>query len=119
MWVRINNRWRQGRNRTAGNEYSYPKQYSGSIRNSSLKKALENLFHARPNKPREHNEVLAKVKYLKEKNSMKQPKKLTRNQKEYVKKLGKNPEDYMLHSEDDCEMILYNKREKRLESVQK
>ena len=50
---------------------------------------------------------------------MKQPKKLTRNQKEYVRKLGKNPEDYMLHSEDGQELILYNKREKRLESVQK
>lgn len=27
-----------------------------------LFKALENLFHARPKKPREHNEVLVKVK---------------------------------------------------------
>ena len=40
---------------------------------------------------------------------MKQPKKLTRNQKD----------DYMLHSEDEKEMILYNRKEKRLEAVEK
>lgn len=32
---------------------------------------------------------------------------------------GKNPEDYMLHSEDEKELILYNKKEKRLEAVEK
>lgn len=31
---------------------------------------------------------------------MKQPKKLTRNQKEILVKKGMNPDDYMLHSED-------------------
>jgi hypothetical protein len=65
---------------------------------------LENLFHARPKKPREH---------------MKQPKKLTRNQKEILVKKGMNPDDYMLHSEDEKEMILYNRKEKRLEAVEK
>lgn len=43
---------------------------------------------------------------------MKQPKKLTRNQKEVLVKKGMNPDDYMLHSEDEKEMILYNKKEK-------
>ena len=42
---------------------------------------------------------------------MKQPKKLTRNQKEILVKKGMNPDDYMLHSEDEKEMILYNKPE--------
>ena len=32
---------------------------------------------------------------------MKQPKKLTRNQKEILVKKGMNPDDYMLHSEDE------------------
>lgn len=36
---------------------------------------------------------------------MKQPKKLTRNQKEILVKKGMNPDDYMLHSEDEKEMI--------------
>ena len=49
---------------------------------------------------------------------MKQPKKLTRNQKEILVKKGMNPDDYMLHSEDEKEMILYNRKEKRLEAVQ-
>lgn len=50
---------------------------------------------------------------------MKQPKKLTWKQKQIASRAGKNPSDYMLHSEDDKEMILYNKKEKRLESVVK
>jgi len=50
---------------------------------------------------------------------MKQPKKLTRNQKEILAKKGMNPDDYMLHSEDEKEMILYNRKEKRLEAVEK
>ena len=50
---------------------------------------------------------------------MKQPKKLTRNQKEILVKKGMNPDDYMLHSEDEKEMILYNRKEKRLEAVEK
>lgn len=41
---------------------------------------------------------------------MKQPKKLTRNQKEILVKKGMNPDDYMLHSEDEKEMILYNRK---------
>lgn len=48
---------------------------------------------------------------------MKQPKKLTRNQKEILVKKGMNPDDYMLHSEDEKEMILYNRKEKRLEGL--
>ena len=50
---------------------------------------------------------------------MKQPKKLTWKQKQIVSNAGLNPDDYMLHSEDDSELILYNKKEKRLESVTK
>ena len=50
---------------------------------------------------------------------MKQPKKLTRNQKEILVKKRMNPDDYKLHSEDEKEMILYNRKEKRLEAVEK
>lgn len=50
---------------------------------------------------------------------MKQPKKLTRNQKELLIKNEMNSDDYMLHSEDDKELILYNRKEKRLEAVEK
>lgn len=50
---------------------------------------------------------------------MKQPKKLTMNQKELLIKNGMNSDDYMLHSEDDKELILYNRKEKRLEAVEK
>ena len=50
---------------------------------------------------------------------MKQPKKLTWKQKQIVSRAGKNPDNYMFHSEDDTEIILYNKKEKRLESVKK
>lgn len=44
---------------------------------------------------------------------------LQRNQKEILVKKGMNPDDYMLHSEDEKEMILYNRKEKRLEAVEK
>lgn len=50
---------------------------------------------------------------------MKQPKKLTWKQKQIISANGLNPDDYMLHSEDEHELVLYNEREKRLESVQK
>ena len=50
---------------------------------------------------------------------MKQPSRLTWKQKQIVSKAGKNPEDYMLHSEDEKELIFYNKKEKRLEAVEK
>lgn len=50
---------------------------------------------------------------------MKQPKKLTWKQKQIVGRAGKNPDDYMLHAENEDELILYNKKEKRLESVKK
>ena len=39
--------------------------------------------------------------------------------KEILVKKGMNPDDYMLHSEDEKEMILYNRNEKRLEAVEK
>lgn len=50
---------------------------------------------------------------------MKQPKKLTWKQKQIVSNAGKNPDDYMLHAENDSELILYNKKEKRMEAVEK
>lgn len=50
---------------------------------------------------------------------MKQPKKLTREQKTLLTKRGLDPDDYMLHSENDHELILYNRKEKRLEAVEK
>ena len=59
------------------------------------------------------------INEVKRREHMKQPKKLTRNQKEILVKKGMNPDDYMLHSEDEKEMILYNRKEKRLEAVEK
>lgn len=50
---------------------------------------------------------------------MKQPKKLTWKQKQIVSEAGKNPDDYMLHAENEDELILYNKKKKRLELVKK
>ena len=44
---------------------------------------------------------------------------MTRIQIDIVVKKGMNPDDYMLHSEDEKEMILYNRKEKRLEAVEK
>ena len=41
---------------------------------------------------------------------MKQPKKLTRNQKEILVKKGMNPDDYMLHSEDEKEISNISRR---------
>lgn len=72
-----------------------------------------------PRSLREHNRVLAEVKYIQRRLSMKQPSRLTWKQKQIVNKAGKNPEDYMLHSEDEKELILYNRKEKRLEAVEK
>lgn len=43
---------------------------------------------------------------------MKQPKKLTWKQKQIVGRAGKNPDDYMLHAENEDELILYNKKGK-------
>jgi hypothetical protein len=40
---------------------------------------------------------------------MKQPKKLTRNQKEVITKKGKNWKDYLLIDETDVSLKLYNK----------
>lgn len=50
---------------------------------------------------------------------MKQPKKLTWKQKQIVSEAGLNPKEYMLHSENNEELVLYNKKEKRLESLKK
>lgn len=50
---------------------------------------------------------------------MKQPKKLTRNQKEIVKRAGKEPADYMTISDTDSQMTIWNKRTGQTEVVEK
>jgi hypothetical protein len=50
---------------------------------------------------------------------MKQPKKLTRDQKEFLKKKGMNPDDYMFVSEDNNFMKLYEKKQQLVEIIAK
>lgn len=50
---------------------------------------------------------------------MKQPKKLTRNQKEYLKRIGLEPAKYALSSETDSKLVLYNKLTGLVEVVDK
>lgn len=50
---------------------------------------------------------------------MKQPKKLTRNQKELLKKKGMDPKDYMYHSETEKNIVLWRKSERCLVGITK
>lgn len=50
---------------------------------------------------------------------MKQPKKLTRNQKELLKKKGMDPKDYMYHSETEKNIVLWRKSERCLVGLTK
>ena len=50
---------------------------------------------------------------------MKQPKRPTRNQKEIIKKAGKEPAKYMISSETDTKMALYNKLTGLIEVIDK
>ena len=53
------------------------------------------------------------------KTGMKQPKRLTRNQKELLKKRGMDPKDYMYHSESERDIVLWRKSERRLVGIAK
>lgn len=50
---------------------------------------------------------------------MKQPKRLTRNQKEDLRKRGMDPKDYMYHSETEQNLILWKKSERVLVGIAK
>lgn len=50
---------------------------------------------------------------------MKQPKRLTRNQKEALRKRGMDPKDYMYHSESEKSIILWRKSERCLVGIEK
>ena len=50
---------------------------------------------------------------------MKQPKRLTRNQKELLRKRGMNPKDYMYHSESERNIVLWKKSERCLVGIAK
>lgn len=50
---------------------------------------------------------------------MKQPKRLTRNQKELLKKRDMDPKDYMYHSESERDIVLWRKSERRLVGIAK
>ena len=50
---------------------------------------------------------------------MKQPKKLTRNQKEELRKRGLDSKDYMYHPETEQNLILWKKSEQVLVGVAK
>lgn len=48
---------------------------------------------------------------------MKQPKKLTRNQKEFVKSKRRDPNNYMFISQNDTHMYLWNKKKEVITSL--
>lgn len=50
---------------------------------------------------------------------MKQPKRLTRNQKELLRKRGMDPKDYMYHSESERNIVLWRKSERCLVGIAK
>lgn len=52
MWVRNNTDGGKEETALQANKYSYPKEYSREHTEQLLFKALENLFHARPKKPK-------------------------------------------------------------------
>ena len=82
---------------------------------------MENLFHARPKKPKEHKQGAGRSQVVNygRKTGMKQPKRLTRNQKELLKKRGMDPKDYMYHSESERDIVLWRKSERRLVGIAK
>ena len=120
-WVRNNTDGGKEETALQATSAATPKNTQGAWTEQFFFIPLENLFHARPKKPREHKRSngRSQVKIYGRNTGMKQPKKLTRNQKEYLRKRGMDPKDYMFHSESENNIILWRKSERTLVGIRK
>ena len=120
-WVRNNTDGGKEETALQATSTATPKNTQGAWKEQFFFKPLENLFHARPKKPKEHKQGAGRSQVVNygRKTGMKQPKRLTRNQKELLKKRGMDPNDYMYHSESERDIVLWRKSERRLVGIAK
>ena len=120
-WVRNNTDGGKEETALQATSTATPKHTQGAWKEEFFFKPLENLFHARPKKPKEHKQGAGRSQVVNygRKTGMKQPKRLTRNQKELLKKRGMDPKDYMYHSESERDIVLWRKSERRLVGIAK
>ena len=120
-WVRNNTDGGKEETALQATSTATPKNTQGAWKEQFFFKPLENLFHARPKKPKEHKQGAGRSQVVNygRKTGMKQPKRLTRNQKELLKKRGMDPKDYMYHSESERDIVLWRKSERRLVGIAK
>lgn len=120
-WVRNNTDGGKEETALQATSTATPKNTQGAWTEQFFFKPLENLFHARPKKPKEHKQGTGRSQVVNygRKTGMKQPKRLTRNQKELLKKRGMDPKDYMYHSESERDIVLWRKSERRLVGIAK
>lgn len=120
-WVRNNTDGGKEETALQATSTATPKNTQGAWKEQFFFKPLENLFHARPKKPKEHKRGAGRSQIVNygRKTGMKQPKRLTRNQKELLKKRGMDPKDYMYHSESEKNIVLWRKSERRLVGIAK
>lgn len=120
-WVRNNTDGGKEETALQATSTATPKNTQGAWTEQFFFKPLENLFHARPKKPKEHKQGAGRSQVVNygRKTGMKQPKRLTRNQKELLKKRGMDPNDYMYHSESERDIVLWRKSERRLVGITK
>ena len=120
-WVRNNTDGGKEETALQATSTATPKNTQGAWKEQFFFKPLENLFHARPKKPKEHKQGAGRSQVVNygRKTGMKQPKRLTRNQKELLEKRGMDPKDYMYHSESERDIVLWRKSERRLVGIAK
>lgn len=120
-WVRNNTDGGKEETALQATSTATPKNTQGAWKEQFFFKPLENLFHARPKKPKEHKQGAGRSQVVNygRKTGMKQPKRLTRNQNELLKKRGMDPKDYMYHSESERDIVLWRKSERRLVGIAK
>lgn len=120
-WVRNNTDGGKEETALQATSTATPKNTQGAWKEQFFFKPLENLFHARPKKPKEHKQGAGRSQVVNygRKTGMKQPKRLTRNQKELLKKRGMDPKDYMYHSESKRNIVLWRKSERQLVGIAK
>lgn len=120
-WVRNNTDGGKEETALQATSTATPKNTQGAWKEQFFFKPLENLFHARPKKPKEHKQGAGRSQVVNygRKTGMKQPKRLTRNQKELLKKRGMDPKDYMYHSESERNIVLWRKSERQLVGIAK
>ena len=120
-WVRNNTDGGKEETALQATSTATPKNTQGAWKEQFFFKPLENMFHARPKKPKEHKQGAGRSQVVNygRKTGMKQPKRLTRNQKELLKKRGMDPKDYMYHSESERNIVLWRKSERQLVGIAK